>query len=164
MITLFELKNRSILRFFVRTPFQLRNFVLLLQMAFLLVCVYLVYFRKDGMVISNITKILKGFNSNTFNYLTSHSETLRLTKLLNNYAFPISSNQFMDDCIRINKPCKFGNLSRTWPAFEKWRYTEDDEYSYLQRRLSDLTLKVYVDEQDQTKTNISRFQYDSFKD
>jgi hypothetical protein len=146
MITLFELKNKSILRFFVRTPFYLRNFVLLVQLAFLLLCVYLVYFRKDGMVIQNITKILKGLNSNTFNYLTSHSESLRLTKLLNNYGYPITSNQFMDDCLRISKPCKFGNLSKTWPAYKKWRYDEKEGYSYLEKKLGSTYLNVYVDD------------------
>ena len=109
-------------------------------MALLLVCVYLVYFRKDGMVIQNITKILKGLNSNTFNYLTSHSEGLRLTKLLNNYGYAISSNQFMDDCIRINKPCKFGNLSKSWPAYDKWRYNEKTGYGYLKDKLAYLQL------------------------
>jgi hypothetical protein len=52
----------------------------------------------------------------------------------------------MDDCVRINKPCKFGNLSKKWPAFEKWRYNDEDGYGYLQKRLSDLSLKSYVDD------------------
>jgi hypothetical protein len=45
----------------------------------------MLYFRKDAMVIENIPKVLKGLNSNTFNYLEAHSDSLRLTKLLNNY-------------------------------------------------------------------------------
>ena len=92
MITLFELKNKSLLRFFVRTPFAVKNLFLMIQMAALLTFVYLVWFRKDGLVVQNITKILKGLNSNTFNYLSGHSESLRLTKLLNNYNYPITAN------------------------------------------------------------------------
>jgi hypothetical protein len=42
----------------------------------------------------------------------------------------------MDDCLRINKPCKFGNLTKEWPAFEKWRYDEDNGYNYLEKALS----------------------------
>ena len=85
MITLFELKNKSFCRCFIRTPFYIKNLFLLGILWLILAFVYLIYFRRDGMVIQNISKILKGLNSNTFNYLEVHSEPLRLTKLLNNY-------------------------------------------------------------------------------
>jgi len=54
--------------------------------------VYFLYFRKDGGNLQSITKILRGLNSNTFNYLELNSKSLRLTKLLNNYQPVISSN------------------------------------------------------------------------
>ena len=47
--------------------------------------IYVLYFRRDGGNIYSIPRILKGLNSNTFNYLEEHSDTLRMTKLLNNY-------------------------------------------------------------------------------
>jgi hypothetical protein len=47
--------------------------------------VYVLYFRRDGGNFSSIPKILKGLNSNTFNWLEMHGEGLRMTKLLNNY-------------------------------------------------------------------------------
>jgi hypothetical protein len=90
-------------------------------LGFLLSVIYLVYFRKDGMVIENIPRILKGLNSNTFNYLESHSDSLRLTKLLNNYPTQMNTNSFIDDCMRINKPCKFEGLAKSWNAYDKWR-------------------------------------------
>ena len=37
------------------------------------------------MQLQDVYKVLKGLNSNTFNYLEAHSEPLRLTKMLNNY-------------------------------------------------------------------------------
>lgn len=98
--------------------------------------IYLIYFRKDGMVYQNIPKILKGLNSNTFNYSEAHSESLRLTKLLNNYPSQMNTNPFIADCVRINKPCKFENLAKTWPAFEKWRFVNGGP-TYLKDKLKD---------------------------
>lgn len=95
------------------------------------------------MVIQNIPKILKGLNSNTFNYLESHSESLRLSRLLNNYPPQLNTNPFIDDCQRINKPCKFEGLAKTWDAYEKWRHANNGP-SYLKDKLSD-QVTVYVD-------------------
>lgn len=144
MITLFELKNKSFCRCFIRTPFYIKNLFLLGILWLILAFVYLVYFRRDGMVIENISKILKGLNSNTFNYLEVHSEPLRLSKLLNNYQTQITSNQFIDDCVRINKPCKFEGLAKTWPAFEKWRFS-NNPYTHLASLLSDQQVQVHMD-------------------
>jgi hypothetical protein len=95
MITLFELKNKSLLRCCIRTPGYIKNVFLLCFLTFLLSIIYAVYFSKDGnssLRIQSILKLLKGLNSDTFNYLTGHSETLKLTKLLNNYQVQINSN------------------------------------------------------------------------
>jgi hypothetical protein len=40
----------------------------------------------------------------------------------------------MDDCVRINKPCKFEGLAKTWPAFEKWKFGEN-AYEYLREKI-----------------------------
>ena len=85
MITVFELKHKRLCRCFIRTPFYIRNFFLLLILSAILLVIYVVYFRKDGMTLENLPRILKGLNSNTYNYLETHSERLKLTKLLNNY-------------------------------------------------------------------------------
>lgn len=126
MITLFELKNKSFCRCFIRTPFYIKNLVLLITLGFILTLIYAVYFRRDGggaMRIHTLSKLLKGLNSDTFNYLSMHSEPLKLTKLLNNYQMQITSNQFIDDCMRISKPCKFEGLAKTWQGFESWKFS-----------------------------------------
>lgn len=121
MITLFELKNKSFCRCFIRTPGYIKNVFLLGTLTFMLSVIYVLYFSKDGnsaMRIQNIVKLLKGLNSDTFNYLTQHSERLSLTQLLNNYQSEINSNQFIDECMRINKPCKFQGMAKNhWPGF-----------------------------------------------
>lgn len=145
MITLFELKNKGFCRCFIRTPFYIKNLFLLLQLAFLMMVIYIVYFRKDGMTVQNVLKVLKGLNSNTFNYLGAHSDTLRLTKLLNNYQAQITSNQFVDDCLRINKPCKFEGLAKSWPAYENWKYDGSNNYKYLSDKFGSSQVSVIVD-------------------
>ena len=121
MITIFELKHHKCCRLFIRTPFYIKNLLLMILLSILLLVVYFVYFRKDCMTITNIPKVLKGLNSNTFNYLEMKSDQLRIGKLLNNYPPTMPTNIFMADCLRINKPCKFEGLASQWPAFEKWR-------------------------------------------
>jgi hypothetical protein len=88
MITLYELKNKSFCRCFIRTPFYIKNMFLLIILGVLLSLIYFVYFAREGggtIRIQSISKLLKGLNSDTFNYLTAHSEPLKLTRLLNNY-------------------------------------------------------------------------------
>lgn len=48
MITLFELKNKSFCRCFIRTPFYIKNLFLLLFLGLVLSVIYLVYFSRDG--------------------------------------------------------------------------------------------------------------------
>jgi len=138
MITLFELKNKGFCRCFIRTPFYIKNFVLLCALVALMGFIYIVYFRKDGMNVQNVLKVLKGLHSGTFNYLGSHTDSLRLTKLLNNYQAQINSNQFVNDCLRINKPCKFEGLAKTWLAFQKWKFGETG-YGYLRDKIGNDT-------------------------
>ena len=85
MITIFELKHHKCFRCFIRTPFYIKNLALLIFMSIFLFVCYMVYFRKDCMTITNITRVLKGLNSNTFNYLESNSDSLRIGKVLNDY-------------------------------------------------------------------------------
>lgn len=47
MITLFELKNKSFCRCFIRTPFYIKNIVLLIMLSFTLAVIYLIYFSRD---------------------------------------------------------------------------------------------------------------------
>jgi hypothetical protein len=55
----------------------------------------------------------------------------------------MNTNPFMADCLRINKPCKFEGMSKTWPAYDKWRFSLNGP-SYLRDKLED-QVTVYFD-------------------
>ena len=46
-------------------------------LSILLFLIYIVYFRSDGGSLASAMKILKGLNSNTFNYLEENMHDLR---------------------------------------------------------------------------------------
>lgn len=71
MFTLYELKQRKCLRMAYKSPFYIRNAILLLIMGVMLFFIYVIYFRADGASYTNVMNVLKGLNSNTFNYLES---------------------------------------------------------------------------------------------
>ena len=80
MITLYELKQNSCFRCFYKAPFYIKNVILMGVMAALLFVIYVVYFRADGGNYQSIVKILKGLNSNTFNYLETNKHLLGLDR------------------------------------------------------------------------------------
>ena len=41
----------------------------------------------------------------------------------------------MDDCVRINKPCKFEGLAAGWAASENWQFDSEHAYKYLEDKL-----------------------------
>ena len=51
---------------------------------------------------------------------------------------------FMADCLRINKPCKFEGMAKTWPAYEKWRFVNGGS-SYLKDALQGEQVTVFID-------------------
>jgi len=61
-----------------KSPFYVRNTILLIVMTVLLFVIYCIYFRADGASYTNIMNILRGLNSNTFNYLESQRYFLGL--------------------------------------------------------------------------------------
>jgi hypothetical protein len=80
MITLYELKNRSTFRCFIRTPYYIKNLFLLLILVVFLLIVKVVYFGSDGVYLKNIKKVLRGLNSEVFNQLSESSQTLGLER------------------------------------------------------------------------------------
>jgi len=82
MITIFELKNKSFCKCFIRTPFYIKNFFILCALVLFLLVVYGVYFSREGVYVTSIAKILRGLNSETFNYLQDHRESLKITEKL----------------------------------------------------------------------------------
>jgi hypothetical protein len=78
MFTLYELKQKRCLRAAYKSPFYVRNAFLMLVMGAMLFVIYCIYFRADGNSYGNIMNILRGLNSNTFNYLESQRYFLGL--------------------------------------------------------------------------------------
>ena len=86
MISLFVLKHHPLFRWYFKTPSWLKNILLVLTLIVILFVSYFVYFRSDGGNFLNIMKILKGMNSNTFNYLRSKGQdVLFLNKPIRRY-------------------------------------------------------------------------------
>ena len=123
MITIFELKNKSFCRCFIRTPFYIKNLFLLLALLAFLAMVQLVYFSNDGVYVKSITKILRGLNSDVFNYLNENREPLRMQSSLPNYQLSTLSTQyFVGECLRLSRPCKMENLAKDSRAFMNWGF------------------------------------------
>ena len=80
MFTLYELKQNTCFRCFYKFPAVLKNLFLSCVLTVLLAIIYCIYFRADGGNYANIIKILKGLNSNTFNYLETNKKLLGLDK------------------------------------------------------------------------------------
>ena len=64
----------------------------------------------------------------------------------------------MDECVRINKPCKFEGLAKSWPAHLKWKHNNEG-YSYLKQKLGDRQVEVYAGMESEDASGI----VDSFK-
>lgn len=97
-------------------------------LAGLLFITHVIYFRADGGSISSAVNILKGLNSNTFNYLQANSiKNLALDRSIRKWDINknnVTSVMFFSQCVKFNKPCVFNNLATTWPAFTKWNDAE----------------------------------------
>jgi hypothetical protein len=100
----------------------------MIVLSILLFIIYAIYFRADGGNYANIIKILKGLNSNTFNYLETNKNLLGLGKTMpefkiehgNPNARNVNTLEFFSDCVRLNRPCALRSLAEKWPATEKW--------------------------------------------
>lgn len=136
MISHYRLKQNGCFRAFYRWPYFIKNLFLLALEAFLLMLIYLIFFRSDGGNINNAIKILKGLNSNTFNYLESNKEKLNIGKLVPMFhsgmeyygnSKKITPQKFYGECLRYNRPCVVNGLAKSWPAFIKWKTEENLE-------------------------------------
>ena len=72
MITSFELKNKGVCGTLYRVPYWIKNLFLLGVMMAIIVPVYLIHFRKDTVLVSNVYKILQGLNSKTMNFIAAN--------------------------------------------------------------------------------------------
>lgn len=71
------MKQNSCFRCFYKAPYYIKNVFLMCVLSVLIFIIYCVYFRSDGGSVQSALKILKGLNSNTFNYLEANKSMLR---------------------------------------------------------------------------------------
>ena len=77
-MTLYELKQNRCFRCCYKSPYYIKNLFLMAILGVAIFIIYVVYFRADGGHVQNVINILKGLNSNTFNYLETNREVLGL--------------------------------------------------------------------------------------
>ena len=110
MLTLYELKQNSCFRCVYKSPYYIKNMFLMCILSVLLFIIYAIYFRADGGNYANVIKILKGLNSNTFNYLETNKHILGISKEV-----AVMHNEdtlnFFSNCVRLNKPCIYRGLA-----------------------------------------------------
>ena len=138
MLTLYELKQNSCFRCLYKSPYYVKNAFLMMLMAVMLLVIYLIYFRADGGSYASMIKIIKGLNSNTFNYLESNSNLLLVDKNMPSYSankMP-TTLEFFSDCVRYNRPCELKGLAKDWPATAKWAENNKGA-EYLINKLGD---------------------------
>lgn len=49
----------------------------------------------------------------------------------------------MDDCLRINKPCKFEGLAANWTASLAWQFDSEEGYKYLLEKIGEERVTVF---------------------
>lgn len=104
-------------------PYYVKNVLLVCLQVILLFIIYLIYFRPDGGSIESAYKILKGMNSNSFNYFEAHMSEISANKnyTVINGAKAVSTINFFSQCVRLNRPCLIQNIAKDWPAVkEDW--------------------------------------------
>ena len=146
MITTYELKNRPTCRFFYKIPYFIKNLILLLGLACIMVPVYIVHFRRESIGVTNIYKLLAGLNSRTFNYLEEHAaNSLNVKKTLKMQTMTgLTTQKFYTECVSYSRACLIPHMANAWSASTKWPY-ENNGYAYLANKLAALRLDVFVD-------------------
>jgi len=155
-LTLYQLKQNSLFRCCYKTPYYIKNVFLMMAMTFILFIIYVLYFRPDGGSINNALKILKGLNSNTFNYLDANRAQLNVDKDIPIFkaGAAINTMNFFGSCVRINKPCMMQQLASEWPATKQWG--EDlklDSNTLLEVIGADQRVNVHVHSENDMKSN-----------
>ena len=123
MLTLYQLKQNTFFKCCYKSPAYIKNTFLMSILAVILFVIYSLYFRTDGGSLLGAFQILRGLNSNTFNYLQRHTEKLKLHQEIYDFNLAkqkMTSINFFSTCVKYNKPCRFLNLAAEWPALTKW--------------------------------------------
>jgi len=106
MLSHFEMKNRPCCRLFYKTPYFIKNLVLLAVMGVILLYVYLVNFRNQKFEVRAVYKILAGLHSHTFNFLEKYHDELQIKDSIHEMKVAsIDPVNFYSTCVTHNKPC-----------------------------------------------------------
>lgn len=148
MITLYELKHNPGFRCCYKAPYYIKNLFLMIVLAIALFVIYVVYFRADGGHYTNVLNIIRGLNSQTFNYLEANSKfdlglDWNTLPQYNASEDSIDTVLFTSECLRTNRPCVFRDLAKHWPATRNWRYAVD-QGEYLSTLLEDIKVRTYT--------------------
>lgn len=80
MFTLYEVKQNECFKWFYKCPNYCRNFFLMIILMMIMIPVYFSFFHIGDGSYESMFKILKGYNSATFNYLENNKEVLLVNK------------------------------------------------------------------------------------
>ena len=145
MITLYQLKQSVCFQDSCWMPFYIKNCILCgLQFAGLVI-IYIIFFRVDGGHYKNIMNLVRGLNSNTFNYLEANleiSENLPTFDCHDEECSTILTIDFSGECLRMNQPCIFTDLATYWPATSNWRF-KNDQGEWMSNLLNGTKVAMY---------------------
>ena len=144
MLTLYQVKQNTIFRCCYKLPGPIQNiFKTFVLIAILIVC-YAVYFRTDinGGTYDSMVRIVKGLNSNLFNYLFTNREKTNFQNKIKSFSQSNLANfdsiKFYSDCVSFNRPCELKQLAKDWPALVKWK-----DQNYLIDKFGDAPIGAY---------------------
>lgn len=90
--------------------------------------------------------MMAGLNSETFNFLSSHDETLMIKSKLKSISVARAKPvDFYSLCVSLSRPCLLPAHAKTWPAYNQWAYINDG-YTVLSKQMNEKKMTVFDDE------------------
>jgi hypothetical protein len=149
MITSFELKNRPCCRAFYKIPYFVKNLIILVLMAAVMVPTYIFNQRAGDLSVRTVYRMIAGLNSHTFEYIHTKQQGLMITPSIKSINMQrISPVNFYSTCVTVNRPCLIQGMAKTWPAYERWSYHafKDSKNYYLLDKLGkDFKTSAFID-------------------
>ena len=135
MISLWELKQVRGVRQCYKTPYYLKNLVLMGLLALCLLAIDFIYFKNENGSVKIAMKILRGLSSSTFNYLEQNKDKLDADDAVlvfgKESGLHMSTLHFNHACLSRSRVCKFEGIASEWPAHAKWTETPEGRPKYF---------------------------------
>ena len=119
-----------------------------------------------------MVRIMKGLNSNTFNFL-NQPEQRSMLLIGKNYPHFIEAPEgampsrtlpesldFFSTCVRYNRPCYLKTLALDWPATTKWAEKNGGQ-AYLKNKLGDQPVGAFLGEANNDKAEVRKWSFRS---